>query len=71
MDDYNEPTGHLPADKLMFASHYRWEDKGYDVITEVAPFAELCENVIRHDANVIELSRETPAQTAVLRFIDG
>lgn len=57
--------------RVVIPMHYRWEDKAYDVITEVTPFADLCDDVIRYDTNAIDITPETPAQTAILRFVHG
>lgn len=55
--------------RVVIPMHYRWEDKAYDVITEVEPFAALCDDVIRYDTDVLELTADTPAQTAILRYV--
>lgn len=57
--------------RVVFPMHYRWEDKAYDVISELTPFTELCDNVIAYDSDTFELTATTPAQTAVLRYCHG
>ena len=57
------------APRVVIPMHYRWEDKAYDVITEVTPFLALCDNVVTCDTDTFSLTAETPAQTAVLRYV--
>lgn len=53
--------------RVTVPMHYRSGDRGYDVIGEVEAFAALCDNVIYYDTDTIDLTAETPAQTAILR----
>lgn len=54
--------------RVVVPMHYRLGGMGYDVIAELSDFTTLCDNVINHDTNTLELTAETPAQTAVLRY---
>jgi hypothetical protein len=46
--------------------HYRGENFGYDVIGTVDQYLALCGDVVRYDSNVMDVTADTPAQTAVL-----
>lgn len=59
------------APRVVIPMHYRWEDKAYDVITEVTPFLALCDNVVSYASDTFELTADTPAQTAVLHYDHG
>lgn len=59
------------APRVVLPMHYRWKDKGYDVITELSAFTALCGDVILYDTNTIELTAETRGQTAALRYDNG
>ena len=54
------------APRVVIPMHYRVPGRGFDVIATVEPFLALCDNVVRYDGNVLELTKETPAQTALL-----
>lgn len=57
--------------RVVIPMHYRLGGMGYDVIHELSEFTKLCDNVVYYDTNTLELTADTPAQTAVLRYIHG
>ena len=54
--------------RVVIPMHYRLGGMGFDVIAELSAFTSLCDNVIEYDTNTLELTADTPAQTAVLRY---
>ena len=54
--------------RVVIPMHYRLGGMGFPVIAELGDFTSLCENVIEYDTNALELTADTPAQTAVLRY---
>ena len=56
--------------RVVIPMHYRSEVHhfGFDVIGTVEEFLELCDNVVHYDTNVVELTKDTPAQVAVPAF---
>lgn len=57
--------------RVVIPMHYRWGAHGYDVITEVSAFTALCDHVVNYDSDTVELTADTPAQVAVLRYAHG
>ena len=57
--------------RVVIPMHYRLGDMGFDVIAELGDFTALRRDVIEYDTNTLELTAETPAQTAVLRYAHG
>lgn len=57
--------------RVVIPMHYRWDAHGYDVIAEVSAFTALCDNVVNCDSDTVELTADTPAQIAVLRYAHG
>lgn len=57
--------------RIVLPMHFRWKDKGYDVITEEADFTALCGNTVRYDSDSLDLTADTAAQTAILRYCHG
>lgn len=55
--------------RVVVPMHYRLGDMGYDVISELGAFTALCDDVVEYDTNTLELTADTPAQTAVLRYV--
>lgn len=55
------------APRVVVPMHYRLGGKGHDVLAELSEYLVLCDNVIQYDTNTLELTADTPAQTAVLR----
>lgn len=54
--------------RVVVPMHYRSDTFGYDVIGRLEDYLALCDNVVRYPGNTLELTRETPAQTAVLTY---
>ena len=54
--------------RVVIPMHYRLGGMGFDVISELSAFTSLCGNVIEYDTDTLELTADTPAQTAVLRY---
>ena len=52
--------------RVVVPMHYRGENFGYDVIGTVDQYLALCGDVVRYDSNVLDVTADTPAQTAVL-----
>lgn len=52
--------------RVTVPMHYRGANFGYDVIGPVEDYLALCDDVVRYDTNVLEVTADTPAQTAVL-----
>lgn len=55
--------------RVVIPMHYRSQGLGYDVIGPVEDYLALCGNVVKHDSDTLELTRDTPAQTAVLSYL--
>lgn len=49
--------------------HYRSGKFGFDVLAELNDFTSLCDDVAVYDTNTLTLTKETPAQTAVLQCV--
>lgn len=56
--------------RVVIPMHYRSEvhNFGFDVIGTVEEFLELCENVVHYEDNIVEVTKDTPAQVAVPAF---
>ena len=54
--------------RVTIPMHYRGESFGYDVIGPLEDYLALCGDVVRYPSNVLELTGDTPAQTAVLTY---
>lgn len=57
------------APRVVLPMHYRLGGMGYDVISELSAFTDLCADARFYDTNTLDLGADTPAQTAVLRFV--
>ena len=59
--------------RVTIPMHYRGAGFGYDVIAPQEDYLALCggDNVVRYPGNALELTRDTPAQTAVLACPHG
>lgn len=57
--------------RVVIPMHYRLGGAGYDVLSELSGFLSLCGDVIEYDSDTLELTADTPKQTAVLRFARG
>lgn len=53
---------------MVVPMHYRSDSFGFDVIARLEDFLDLCDHVVRYDGNTLELTCDTPAQTAVLTY---
>lgn len=69
------PTAKEVADaigaRVVIPMHYRLGDMGFPQIGELSAFTDLCGDVRTYDTNELELTADTPAQTAVLRYVHG
>lgn len=55
--------------RVVIPMHYRGLSFGYDVIAPLEDYLALCGGaVVRYSGNVLELTKDTPAQTAVLSY---
>ena len=54
---------------VVIPMHYRGEGFGYDVIGTLDEYTKLCDNVVEYDTNEIEIKKNMPARTAVLKLI--
>jgi L-ascorbate metabolism protein UlaG (beta-lactamase superfamily) len=57
--------------RVVIPMHYRLGQMGYPVIGELHLFTDLCQNVVRYETNTLELTADTPPQTAILRYCHG
>lgn len=55
--------------RVVIPMHYRGQGFGYDVIGPVEDYLALCNDVVKYDGNTLELTCDTPAQTAVLSYL--
>ena len=53
--------------RVVIPMHYRQGIHGYPVIATIRKFRALCSNAVDYPDNSIEIDRDTPAQTAVLK----
>jgi len=54
--------------RVVIPMHYRTEKFGYDVIGLLNEFLALRKDAVYYNANTLELSADTPAQTAILAY---
>ena len=56
--------------RVVIPMHYRGASFGYEVTGPLEDYLALCggENVVRYSGNTLELTADTPAQTAVLTY---
>lgn len=52
--------------RVVIPMHYRGSGFGYDVISPVEDYLKLCGDVIRYPGAELQITRDMPAQTAVL-----
>ena len=57
--------------RVVIPMHYRLGDMGFPVLEELSDYTSLCGDVILYETNELELTAETVAQTAVLRYENG
>ena len=55
--------------RVTVPMHYRSEKFGFDVLAPLSDFTSLCGDVVVYDTNTLTLTKETPAQTAVLQCV--
>ena len=53
--------------RIVIPMHYRGEGFGFDVLAELEDFTRLCGDVVHYGGSVLELTKDLPAQTAVLK----
>ena len=53
--------------RIVIPMHYRGEGFGFDVLAELEDFTRLCGDVVYYGGSVLELTKDLPAQTAVLK----
>ena len=53
--------------RVVIPMHYRQGMHGYPVIATLRKFRALCSNAVDYPDNSIEIDKDTPAQTAVLK----
>lgn len=54
--------------RVVIPMHYRLGSLGYDVIAELSDYTELCHNTVYYPGNTMELTADTPIQTAILTY---
>lgn len=54
--------------RVVLPMHYRGEGFGFDPIGTLEEYTALCDNMVFYDSNTIELTKELPPQTAILKF---
>lgn len=54
--------------RVVIPMHYRFGAHGYDVISELSDFTDRCSNVVYYPGNTLELTADTPSQTAILTY---
>lgn len=55
--------------RVVIPMHYRSPGFGYDAIGPLEDFLALRGDVVRYEGNTLGLTRDTPAQTAVLAYL--
>ena len=53
--------------RLVIPMHYRGQGFGFDVLAELEDYTRLCGDVVYYGGSVLELTKDLPAQTAVLK----
>ncbi|MCI8887663.1 MAG: MBL fold metallo-hydrolase [Hungatella sp.] len=54
--------------RVVVPMHYRGEGFGFDVLGTVEDFTKLCSDVREYDGHVLEITKDTKKQTAVLKI---
>lgn len=54
--------------RITVPMHYRSQDFGFDVLGELKDYTDLCSDVVYYDTNSLELTKDMPVQTAVLKL---
>ena len=55
--------------RIVVPMHYRSDTFSYEVLATVEDFLALRHDVVRYDTDTLEVAKDTPAQTAVLRYL--
>ena len=55
--------------RITIPMHYRTDEFGFDVISHLDEFTKLYPNIIYHNSNTLEITKETPKQITVLNYI--
>ena len=55
--------------RVVVPMHYRSGQLGYEVIATLDDFTARCNDVVTYDANSVEVTPDTPKQTAVLTYL--
>ena len=55
--------------RIVVPMHYRSKKFGFDVLAMLEDYTSLCDDVVVYDTNTLVLTKETPAQTAVLQCV--
>ena len=53
--------------RIVIPMHYRGHGFGFDVLAELEDYTRLCGDVVYYGGSVLELTKDLPAQTAVLK----
>ena len=59
----------LVQPRIAIPMHYRTENFGFDVISHLNEFTDLYSSIYYHDTNVLEITKDTPSQIIVLKYI--
>ena len=54
--------------RVVIPMHYRGEGFGFDVLAPLEDYTSLCDDVVDYDKNTLELAKDMPVQTAVLKL---
>lgn len=54
--------------RIVVPMHYRSENFGYDVLDTALPFIQSCQNVMTYNTNMIDITKETKQQVALLKY---
>lgn len=57
--------------RVVIPMHYRMGGMGFPQTSELEAFTALRSDVVLYETNTLELTADTPAQTAVLRYAHG
>lgn len=55
--------------RIVVPMHYRSDTFSYEVLATVEDFLTLRSDVVQYDTDTLEITRDTPTQTAVLRYL--
>lgn len=63
-----QTTADALAPTVVIPMHYRSAAFGYAEIAGIEPFLALRDDILHYDTDTLEVTAQTPAQTAVLRY---